>query len=114
MALFRPPAVDAPMASTSGHQTAVIAGGRFWGIQAVFQHAKGVIRPTSGYSGGSAKTAEYELVRTGETGHYFTAMNGARLSSKMSLRKKDFDSPLALGQLFDISLTNLDDPDPHH
>lgn len=63
------PAVDAPMASTSGQQTAVIAGGCFWGIQAVFQHTKGVIRATSGYSGGSAKTAEYELVSTGETGH---------------------------------------------
>lgn len=63
------PAVDAPMASTSSQQTAVIAGGCFWGIQAVFQHTKGVIRATSGYSGGSAKTAEYELVSTGETGH---------------------------------------------
>ena len=63
------PTVDAPMASTSSQQTAVIAGGCFWGIQAVFQHTKGVIRATSGYSGGSAKTAEYELVSTGETGH---------------------------------------------
>jgi len=63
------PAVDAPIASTSGQQIAVIAGGCFWGIQAVFQHTKGVIRATSGYSGGSAKTAEYELVSTGETGH---------------------------------------------
>ena len=62
------PAVDAPIASTSGQQTAVIAGGCFWGIQAVFQHTKGVVRATSGYSGGSAKTAEYELVSTGETG----------------------------------------------
>ena len=61
--------VDAPIASTSGQQTAVIAGGCFWGIQAVFQHTKGVIRATSGYSGGSAKNAEYELVSTGETGH---------------------------------------------
>jgi peptide-methionine (S)-S-oxide reductase len=63
------PTVDAPMASTSSQQTAVIAGGCFWGIQAVFQHTKGVIRVISGYSGGSAKTAEYELVSTGETGH---------------------------------------------
>ena len=63
------PAVDAPMATTNGPQTAVIAGGCFWGIQAVFQHTKGVISATSGYSGGSAKTAEYELVSTGETGH---------------------------------------------
>ena len=63
------PAVDAPMVSGNGEQTAVIAGGCFWGIQAVFQHMKAVIRATSGYSGGSAKTAEYELVSTGETGH---------------------------------------------
>jgi peptide-methionine (S)-S-oxide reductase len=63
------PALDAPMASTSSQQTAVIAGGCFWGIQAVFQHTKGVISAISGYSGGSAKTAEYELVSTGETGH---------------------------------------------
>ena len=63
------PTVDAPMASTSSQQTAVIAGGCFWGIQAVFQQTKGVIRATSGYSGGSAKTAEYELVSTGEIGH---------------------------------------------
>jgi peptide-methionine (S)-S-oxide reductase len=57
------------MATTNSQQTAVIAGGCFWGIQAVFQHTKGVISATSGYSGGLAKTAEYELVSTGETGH---------------------------------------------
>src|SRR5271170_6871546 len=63
------PALDAPRASASGQRTAVISGGCFWGIQAVFQHVKGVISATSGYSGGSAKTAEYEIVSTGETGH---------------------------------------------
>ncbi len=63
------PAVDAPMATTKAEQTAVVAGGCFWGIQAVFQHVKGVIGATSGYAGGSARTAEYELVSTGETGH---------------------------------------------
>ncbi len=63
------PAVDAPIATTNAEQTAVVAGGCFWGIQAVFQHVKGVISATSGYAGGSAKTAEYELVGTGETGH---------------------------------------------
>ncbi len=63
------PAVDAPLLSANGEQTAVIAGGCFWGIQAVFQHVKGVISATSGYAGGSAKTAEYELVSTGDTGH---------------------------------------------
>ena len=63
------PLQDAARAATSGQQTAVISGGCFWGIQAVFQHVKGVITATSGYSGGSAKTAEYETVSTGETGH---------------------------------------------
>src|SRR6266704_5850437 len=63
------PAVDAPLAAAKSEQTAVMSGGCFWGIQAVFQHVKGVIRATSGYSGGSAKTAEYEIVSTGETGH---------------------------------------------
>lgn len=63
------PVVDAARAATPGRQTAVVAGGCFWGIQAVFQHVKGVISATSGYAGGSAKTAEYEVVSTGETGH---------------------------------------------
>src|SRR5216684_856627 len=64
-----PPAVDATKATSSGQQTAVVAGGCFWGIQAVFQHVKGVISATSGYAGGEAKTSEYELVSTGNTGH---------------------------------------------
>jgi peptide-methionine (S)-S-oxide reductase len=63
------PVVDAAKTANAGEQTAVIAGGCFWGIQAVFQHVKGVINATSGYSGGDAKTAEYEIVSTGETGH---------------------------------------------
>jgi peptide-methionine (S)-S-oxide reductase len=63
------PAVDDHLASSPGQQTAVIAGGCFWGIQAVFQHVKGVISATSGYSGGSKTTAEYEIVSTGTTGH---------------------------------------------
>jgi peptide-methionine (S)-S-oxide reductase len=63
------PTVDAPRASAPSQQTAVLSGGCFWGVQAVFQHVKGVISATSGYSGGSKKTAEYEIVSTGETGH---------------------------------------------
>ena len=63
------PIIDAPLATVKGQQTAVIAGGCFWGIQAVFQHVKGVIRATSGYSGGNAKTAEYEMVSSGNTSH---------------------------------------------
>lgn len=63
------PSVDAALGNGKSDQTAVLAGGCFWGIQAVFQHVKGVISATSGYSGGSSATAEYELVSTGETGH---------------------------------------------
>jgi peptide-methionine (S)-S-oxide reductase len=65
-AVFPLPANDAPLA---GEQTVVLAGGCFWGVQAVFQHVRGVISATSGYSGGSARTAEYETVSTGTTGH---------------------------------------------
>jgi len=63
------PTVDAPRASAPAKQTAVIAGGCFWGIQAVFQHVKGVISATSGYSGGTKKNPDYELVSSGTTGH---------------------------------------------
>ena len=63
------PVLDAPLVKTNGQQTAVLAGGCFWGIQAVFQHVKGVTHVTSGYSGGASATAEYEVVSTGATGH---------------------------------------------
>ena len=63
------PAVDAPLAKTAGHETAVLSGGCFWGIQAVFEHVKGVISATSGYTGGEASTAHYEMVSDGNTGH---------------------------------------------
>ena len=63
------PNADESRPASPGKEKAVLAGGCFWGIQAVFQHVKGVISATSGYSGGSAKNAEYEIVSTGETGH---------------------------------------------
>jgi peptide-methionine (S)-S-oxide reductase len=63
------PVVDAPLAKVSGQATAVVSGGCFWGIQAVFQHVKGVKTAISGYSGGAAYTANYEIVSTGTTGH---------------------------------------------
>jgi peptide-methionine (S)-S-oxide reductase len=55
--------------AAKGKQTAVLAGGCFWGVDAVFKHVKGVSSVVSGYSGGSAATAEYETVSTGRTGH---------------------------------------------
>jgi peptide-methionine (S)-S-oxide reductase len=63
------PAADAPKPTASDQQTAVVAGGCFWGVQAVFQHVKGVKNATAGYSGGNANTAEYETVSMGQSGH---------------------------------------------
>jgi len=63
------PTQDIPTASSSGPQTAVFAGGCFWGVEAVFRHTKGVSSAVSGYAGGDAKTADYETVSTGRTGH---------------------------------------------
>jgi peptide-methionine (S)-S-oxide reductase len=62
------PAVDNPKAAGQ-LQTAVLAGGCFWGVQAVFQHMNGVQRALSGYAGGDRATAEYEVVSSGRTGH---------------------------------------------
>jgi peptide-methionine (S)-S-oxide reductase len=64
-----PPALDEPASSGGGTQTVVLAGGCFWGMQAVFQHTKGVTNAVSGYAGGQKDTAHYEMVGTGRTGH---------------------------------------------
>lgn len=64
-----PPAVDAMLAKRAEARTAVFAGGCFWGVQAVFQHVRGVTKALSGYAGGSASTADYDTVSTGTTGH---------------------------------------------
>lgn len=61
--------IDAPLAQTPGKQTAVFAGGCFWGTQSVFQRVKGVLATTAGYAGGSASTATYAQVTTETTGH---------------------------------------------
>lgn len=63
-----PPAVDAAPAK-DGLQTAVFAGGCFWGVQGVFEHVKGVTRAVSGYAGGHVANPDYEQVSSGETGH---------------------------------------------
>lgn len=65
-----PPAkLDAPRAVAAGRETAVFAGGCFWGTQAVFERVKGVMKTTTGYAGGSAATATYDQVITETTGH---------------------------------------------
>jgi len=63
------PKIDMPPAAAKGIQTAVFAGGCFWGMEGVFEHVKGVTRVVSGFAGGSATTAHYEQVSTGTTGH---------------------------------------------
>src|ERR1017187_7438015 len=61
--------VDAPRAHSPGRETAVFAGGCFWGTQSVFERVMGVVDTTAGYSGGSAETATYGQVTTETTGH---------------------------------------------
>jgi peptide-methionine (S)-S-oxide reductase len=63
------PAPAADITAADGLQTAVIAGGCFWGVQGVFQHTAGVVNAVSGYAGGSQTSATYEQVSTGSTGH---------------------------------------------
>ncbi|HEY1939089.1 MAG TPA: peptide-methionine (S)-S-oxide reductase MsrA [Candidatus Angelobacter sp.] len=63
------PATDEQLSKNKSSETVVLAGGCFWGIQAVFEHVKGVSSATAGYSGGVADTAQYETVSTGRTGH---------------------------------------------
>jgi peptide-methionine (S)-S-oxide reductase len=64
-----PPQADMPASEPATLQTAVLAGGCFWGVQGVFQRVKGVDRVLSGYAGGTAETANYETVSSGRTGH---------------------------------------------
>jgi peptide-methionine (S)-S-oxide reductase len=92
------PAVDAPLASMPSKQTAVLAGGCFWGIQAVFQHVKGVKEVTSGYSGGSVASPNYEEVSSGDTGHAESV-------------KITFDpSQISYGQLLKVFFSVAHDP----
>jgi peptide-methionine (S)-S-oxide reductase len=68
-AAFPAPTVDDPLAPDAGRDSIVVAGGCFWGVQAVFQHTKGVLRATSGYAGGAVNNPSYEQVSSGSTGH---------------------------------------------
>jgi peptide-methionine (S)-S-oxide reductase len=67
--LAPPPQSDIQPAAGNQLETAVLAGGCFWGVHGVFQHVKGVDRVLSGYAGGTAATANYEIVSSGRTGH---------------------------------------------
>jgi len=66
---IEPPTMVSTAPASEGLQTAVLAGGCFWGIQAVYQHVKGVSKAVSGYAGGSKQDADYETVSSGRTGH---------------------------------------------
>ena len=63
------PLQDEQPAPAGGREVAVLAGGCFWGVQGVFQHVEGVVSAVSGYAGGEEKTAHYEMVGSGATGH---------------------------------------------
>src|SRR5580765_5932135 len=92
------PAVDLPRAAEPGRQTVVVAGGCFWGVEAVFRHVKGVVEATSGYAGGSAETARYELVSDGDTGH------------AESVRVTFDPAQVSLGQLLQVFFSVAHDP----
>ena len=66
---FPPPSVDDQLAASSSRETAVLAGGCFWGVEGVFERVKGVTNVVSGFAGGKKSTAQYETVSTGTTGH---------------------------------------------
>ena len=92
------PAVDVPRAAAPGRQTVVVAGGCFWGVEAVFRHVKGVVEATSGYAGGSAATAHYQLVSEGDTGH------------AESVRVTFDPVEVSLGQLLQVFFSVAHDP----
>src|SRR5258708_7112647 len=95
---FPPPALDAPAPTTKQKSTIVLAGGCFWGVDAVFRHVQGVFEVVSGYAGGSRLTANYEIVSTGRTGHAESV-------------KVTFDpSRISLGKLLQVYFSVAHDP----
>jgi peptide-methionine (S)-S-oxide reductase len=95
---FPKPAIDEPLASAKGQESIVLAGGCFWGIQAVFEHLKGVTSAASGYSGGFVKSPSYETVSSGLSGH----------AESVSIK---FDpSQITLGQILMVYFSVAHDP----
>jgi len=92
-----PPAIDNPKAPGS-LQTAVLAGGCFWGVQGVFEHVRGVQKVVAGYAGGDRSTAQYETVSSGTTGHAESV-------------KITFDpAAISYGQILQIAFSVVHDP----
>jgi peptide-methionine (S)-S-oxide reductase len=96
-AVVAPPPLDDPR-SSGAPQTAVLAGGCFWGVQGVFEHVRGVKRVLAGYSGGQAATARYDTVSGGDTGHAESV-------------EITFDpAQISYGQLLQIAFSVVHDP----
>jgi peptide-methionine (S)-S-oxide reductase len=92
------PAVDDTLSAKGVANTIVLAGGCFWGVEEVFQHVRGVTDAVSGYSGGSARTATYDLVSTGTSGHAESV-------------KLTYDpSTITLGQILKVFFSVVHDP----
>src|SRR5215471_4926202 len=95
---FPDPAVDLPVTSSSSTQTAVLAGGCFWCVEAVYRQLDGIVSVTSGYAGGTKETANYRTVCSGTTDHAESI-------------KIDFDaSKLTFGQLLKVFFSVAHDP----
>jgi len=95
--ILAPPALDDPLAPGAA-QTAVLAGGCFWGVQGVFEHVRGVRQVLAGYAGGEPSTAQYETVSSGTTAHAESV-------------KIIFDpSQVSYGQLLQIAFSVVHDP----
>ena len=92
------PKIDAPLAAAKGTQTAVFAGGCFWGVEGVFEHVKGVTQVVAGYSGGSVDKPSYEQVSSGTTGH------------AESVRISYDPSRISYGQLLKVFFSVAHDP----
>ncbi len=95
--LLAPPALDNPKAAGQP-QTAVLAGGCFWGVQGVFEHVRGVQKVVAGYAGGDKSTAQYETVSSGTTGH------------AESVRITFDPAQISYGQILQIALSVVFDP----
>ena len=95
--VIAPPALDNPKASGTP-QTAVLAGGCFWGVQGVFEHVRGVQNVVAGYAGGDRSSAQYETVSSGTTGHAESV-------------KITFDpAAISYGQILQIAFSVVHDP----
>ena len=104
--LLAAPAIDNPKAP-GAPQTAVLAGGCFWGVQGVFEHVKGVTKVVSGYAGGDKSTAQYETVSSGTTGHAESVQitfDPAQVSFGQLLQ-------IAFSVVYDPTLLNRQGPD---